>query len=229
MSRSLPRLREELSVLMLAAAAFWGGSAEASEDKPAAPGGPAQPTTDPATLPLRWRVWPLFDPYASRREWLASFSWDRLRETSALRRLEGFRLAFGESISTLRACTWVGLEQNSSFRALGSSTYVVELTGYRAIAGVHALGLELGGGVGIVPIALDVSQGDWSLSGLSPSAVARAGLRVGPFRVSVEATNQFTWRWWGRDSAWLRGVGLQLALEQPRKLMRGRHPLILEY
>lgn len=186
-------------------------------------------TDEPAKPPLVWRVWPLFDPFVSRRESLAGFGVTELRPASADDPLSGWTVLFGDATSTVRPHFWVTLERRYLLRFARRSTYMVELSSYDYLAGVRASAFELGAGVGLVPFGVDVSQGDWSLSVASPRSVIRASLKVGGLRMSVDAYNQYTWRVWGGESAWIRGIAVEFAVEQPRITQRAGHPLVFTH
>lgn len=181
---------------------------------------------EPSKPPLVWREWQLFDPFVSRRESLAGFSLDELREVSALVPQSGWSLRFGDATTTLRSRWWIALERHHLLRVARRSTYMLELSSYDYLAGVRAGPVELGGGVGLVPFGVDVSRGDWSLSLASPRASLRGTLKLGAVRLSLDAFRQYTWRVWGEESAWVQGVAFEVAVEQARITHRAGHPLI---
>ncbi len=135
----------------------------------------------------------------------------------------------GETMTTFRPGLWVTLDKRTSFRSTRSSTYMLELASYEYLAGLRVGGLEVGAGVGLVPVGVDVSRGDWSVSFLSPRSLARFGFVIGDVRVSLDAFQQYTWRWWGEPDAWIRGWSVQLAFRQPSMTRRGKHPLVFTY
>jgi hypothetical protein len=174
-------------------------------------------------------VWPLFDPFVSRRERSYSLGREQLRWEDSARTGWGYRLGAGETVATVRSGFWVNLEREFALRLAQHSTYMLELSAYRYQAGLRVWGLEFGPGFGVVPLGLDFESGDFSVSALSPSAQLRVGFKVRGLRISVDAYNQYTWRIWGGESLWVRGVALQLAVEQPRVLKRNGHPLLLQW
>lgn len=201
-----------------------------SPEPPSANGGEtSQPPSDPAQFPLAWKVWPLFDPFVSRRERSYSLGREQLRSGDSAQTGWGYRLGAGETIATVRPGFWVNLEREFALRIAQHSTYMLELSAYRYQAGLRAWIFELGPGVGVVPLGVDFESGDFSVSALSPSAQFRVGFKVLGLRVSVDAYNQYTWRIWGGESLWVRGVAVQIAVEQPRVLKRNAHPLILQW
>lgn len=189
----------------------------------------AEPAVDPASVPIPWRVWPLFDPFVSRRETVLAFGLDQLRDVDSRDARDAWTVGIAQGITTTRPFVWVNLERRLTFRSARRSTYMLDISQYQYTAGVRLFGLELGAGVGLSPLVIDVAKGDWSVSGISPSAVTRAGFKVGVVRVSVDAFSQYLWRWYGGPDARIQGFSIQLALEQPRTLQRKRHPLILTY
>jgi hypothetical protein len=190
---------------------------------------PTGGSSDPAQFPLAWKVWPLFDPFVSRRERSYSLGREQLFRDDEPHAAWGYRLAAGETIATVRSAFWVNVEREFALRLAQHSTYMLELSAYRYHAGLRAWGFELGPGVGVVPLGVDFESGDFSVTALSPSAQVRVGFKVLGLRVSVDAYNQYTWRIWGGESLWVRGVAFQLAVEQPRVLKRNAHPLLLQW
>lgn len=190
---------------------------------------PATSGVTPATMPLAWKVWPLFDPFVSRRENAYSGGIDKvtgLRESEPWRR---YSFGFSETMTTLRSLGWVSVARDFTFHVGEPSSYSFDFSTYRYAAGLRLPGFELGPGVSLVPISVDYTQGHFGLSGLSPAATAQASLKLGKVRIELFAYEQFTWRWLGRDSEWASGLMLRLALEQPRTLRRAEHPLLLQY
>jgi hypothetical protein len=220
-----------LSLATAAAAEPAADQATGPEPEQGSAGAAEQPERDfePAETPLPWRVWPLFDPFVSRREALSSFGLDELREIDERRPRNGWTIGIGDTMTTTRPYLWVNLERQLIFRSTQRSTYMLDLSRYGYTAGVRLLGLEVGAGVGLSPLAVDVSKGKWSVSAISPMALAKAGLKIGKVRLSVDAFSQYLWRWYGRANARIEGIAFQIAFEQKRELKRNRHPLILIY
>ena len=102
-----------------------------------------------------------------------------------------------------------------------------DLLGYSYQAGLRLGPIEVGAGPGLNVLGIDVSDGDWSLSGLSPYASARAGLKTGNFRVSLSAYRAYHFRWLGRADAYLTGFSLELALGAAPKTRFAGHPVVL--
>ncbi len=155
------------------------------------------------------------------------FGHDTLRDTGAARLQDGLTVALGQSLTTFRPGLWVRLDRRIQLRFTRRSTYMLELSSYDYLAGVRLPWLELGGGVGVVPVGMDTSQGDFSLSVLSPRAVATMGLALGPVRFSLDLFQQYTWRVWGGNNAWIRGFSVQLAATRPVVKQRGNRPIVL--
>jgi hypothetical protein len=132
-------------------------------------------------------------------------------------------------MTTLRPHLWARLQRDFVFRVSQPSSYALELSSYRFLAGLRAFGLEVGPSVGIVPLAVDLTDGRFGLSGLSPNAGFEVSFKVGVVRTAVSAYEQFVWQWLGSESSWMHGLTLQLSLEEPRVLKRKEHPLILKY
>lgn len=192
-------------------------------------GSKVQPTVTAATVPLIWNVWPLFDPYASRRENAYAFGLDTSVPVRSTEQHPGWSLSVGQSMTTLRTHMWVRLQRDFVFRVSAPSSFALELSSYRFLAGLRALGLEVGPSVGLVPLALDLTDGRFGVSGLSPNAGLEFSFKIGVVRTAISAYEQFVWHWLGSDSSWMHGLSLQLSLEQARVLKRKEHPLILKY
>jgi hypothetical protein len=229
MSRSA---RPALRVVSLLTRACLGlalcRSGVAQAEAEAAPVAKGQGVSAEST-PLVWHVWPLFDPYVSRRENAYAFGLDTVEPVGTAEQHPGWSLSVGQSMSTLRAHMWVRLQRDFVFRASQPSSYTLELSSYRFLAGLRAAGFELGPSVGLVPLALDLTDGRFGVSGMSPQAGFEIGFKVGVLRTAISAYEQFAWHWLGAENSWMHGLSLQLSLEEPRVLKRKEHPLILMY
>lgn len=87
---------------------------------------------------------------------------------------------------------------------------------FQGLEGGGHLGIfEVGTTAGLSAISVDVSHGDWSFGLLQPRVSAFAGLKIQQFRLRAVALSEFYWRWLGEDSAFVRGLGLQLVIGTP--------------
>ena len=179
------------------------------------------------STPLEKRRWALFDPFFSARESLLFGGPVSLREIDQQRSLHGLTIGFGDTTRETRGPLWLSLERNFDVRLLSKWTVLAEFTSYTYQAGFRLGPIEIGAGPGLNVLAVDVSDGDWSLSGLSPRANVKAGLKTGSVRVSLSAYRAFQWRWLGRPNAYLTGFSLELALEAPRRSRFAGHPVVL--
>lgn len=81
--------------------------------------------------------------------------------------------------------------------------------------GAHLGIFEVGASAGVSALSVDVAHGDWSFGLLQPRVSALAGLKIQELRLRAVAFSEFYWRWFGEDSAFVRGIGLQLVVGTP--------------
>jgi hypothetical protein len=234
--RSLPRIGSLALLLLLSApdarAAEPAAPAAAPVVEPTPPA-PTQTAEDRRALaalrnvPIPRKRWALLDPFFSGRESMLYGGPVSLREVDQATPMHGATVGYGQSVRQTRGPLWISLERDYDLRLFSKWTMLFGLTSYTYQAGIRFGPIEFGAGAGLNVLGFDVSDGDWSLSGLSPRASAKAGLKTGSFRVSLLAYRQYHWRWLGRPDAYLTGFSLELALEQAPRTRFAGHPVEL--
>lgn len=179
-------------------------------------------------IPIVRKPWALFDPFYSQRESRVFGGPVSLRETDQAIAMHGATIGFGDTQRETRGPLWLSIERSFDLRLFSKWTMLFGLLGYSYQAGLRIGPIEFGAGPGLNVFGIDVSDGDWSVSGFSPRASARAGLKTGNFRVSLSAYRAYHFRWFGRASAYLTGFSLELALEAPPKTRFAGHPVVLK-
>jgi hypothetical protein len=177
--------------------------------------------------PIPRKRWALLDPFFSGRESMLYGGPVSLREVDQVTPMHGLTLGYGQSVRQTRGPLWISLGRDYDVRLFSKWTMLFGLTSYSYQAGLRFGPIEFGAGAGLNVLGFDVSDGDWSLSGLSPRASAKAGLKTGNFRVSLLAYRQYHWRWLGRPGAYLTGFSLELAVEQAPRTRFAGHPVKL--
>jgi len=177
-------------------------------------------------VPIPWKRWPLFDPFASAREIVWFGGPARLREVDQVEPLRGVALGVAETIRETRGPFWLSLQRTWELRVHSKWT-VVPILRYLYEGGLRLGGVEVGAGPTLIPLTLDYSDGKFSFGGVSPGATARLGFKTGGFRVSLRAGREYLWRWFGQPSAVMSALILEIAAERPRTLRRNGHPIIL--
>lgn len=204
---------------------------------------PATPQTSPAPalseeeqaaaiakfreIPIVRRRWALFDPFYADRESRLFGGPVSLREIDQRIAMHGATIGFGDTQRETRGPFWLSVERSFDLRLFSKWTMLFDLIGYSYQAGLRLGPIEIGAGPGLNVLGIDVSDGDWSLSGLSPYASGRVGLKTGNFRVSLSAYRAYHFRWLGRADAYLTGFSLELALAAPPKTRFAGHPVVL--
>lgn len=178
-------------------------------------------------IPLVRRRWALFDPFYADRESRLFGGPVSLREIDQQSAMHGATIGFGDTQREARGPFWLSVERSFDLRLFSKWTMLFDLVGYSYQAGLRLGPIELGAGPGLNVLGIDVSDGDWSLSGLSPHASARIGLKTRSFRVSLSAYRAYHFRWLGRADAYLTGFSLELALAAPPKTRFAGHPVVL--
>jgi hypothetical protein len=189
----------------------------------------ARPTTiSYAEVPLRWKRWALFDPFADRREQIYSIGRVEWNERPSDRVFEGVELKGGERISTQRGPWILSGRREVALRLMAPTTIALGLA-VLSFTGNLAIGpLEIGAGPGVTLANIDYSSRDFSLGFLSPRATADAGVRLGIVRLGCSFSEEYLWRWWGRESARAESIMVEIAITEPRQTHRSGHPLIIE-
>lgn len=101
------------------------------------------------------------------------------------------------------------------FRAFDSKSFSVSPF-FQGLEGGVKLGfVELGASFGVSALSVDVAHADWSVGFLQPRTSAVAGLNFRDFHLRAAAFSEYYWRWFGRDSALVQGIGIQLIVGVP--------------
>lgn len=188
---------------------------------------PTEPASLPAEAPVPWKRWRLFDPFVAPRELVWHGGPASLREVDRAKPFRGAAFGVAETIRETRGFVWLSLQRNWELRVHSKWTFVPILR-YVYEGGFRLGGLELGGGPTLIPLTPDYSDGKFSFGGMSPGATARVGFKTGAFRISLRGAREYLWRWFGQPSAVMDALTMELAVEQPRPLRRGSHPIVLE-
>ena len=182
----------------------------------------------PASGAYHHRRWALFDPFLSAREVALFGGPSSLRETDAVTPLRGAGFGLALTQRETRGPFWLSMQREFELRIHSNWSFLLELSRFTYEGGLHVGPIEIGAGPAVTPIALDISNGDVSLSGLCPRATARLGVKTGHFRVSLRVHQEYLWRWFGREPAWMTGFALEAALENPKRTHWGGHPIVIE-
>ncbi|AKU99062.1 hypothetical protein AKJ09_05726 [Labilithrix luteola] len=103
------------------------------------------------------------------------------------------------------------------FRAFDSKSFSVTPF-FQGLEGGVKLGfLELGASVGVSAVSVDIAHTDWSVGFLQPRTSALAGLSFRDVHLRALAFSEYYWRWVGRDSALVQGLGIQLIIGVPAR------------
>jgi hypothetical protein len=231
-------------------AAFWttrGACAEpvlpVEPPEPGDPGTPTEPAVpaergsatpsapsaslSPAYVPYHHRRWRLFDPFLSGHETVLFGGPSSFREGAATSSTSGGSLGVGFTQRDKRGPVWLSLQRDFELRVYSGWAFLLELSKYTYEAGLKLGPIEIGVGPGVTPVAVDLMDGDFSLSGLCPRATGRVGVKTGKFRASVRGYREYLWRWLGRDDAWITGFVIEVAVEAPRRTHWGGHPVVI--
>jgi len=101
------------------------------------------------------------------------------------------------------------------FRAFDSKSYSFTPY-YQGLEGGLGVGvIELAASIGLSPLSIDVAHTRWSVGFLQPRTSALVGLRFRNFHLRGVIYSEYYWRWFGRDSALVQGVGIQLIVGSP--------------
>jgi hypothetical protein len=216
---------------------------------PASTAAPPPRTPRVEELPVRWKVWRLFDPKLAPRELGWSIGPGYLRTLGREQLQYGIVIGRKETMEERRGPLFLSLEREWALRLYERWT-IIPVYRYGLLGGLRVGPIEVAAGVSAIPFALDYAEGRFSFSGPSPGAALRVGFKTGKLRVSVRAEREYLWRWGGQPSprnpptgkslldalrvwhwtgqpdAMMTGLMLEIAGEQTPDYRSGGHPLI---
>lgn len=190
-------------------------------------GAPSRVHAEPDASERPYREWALLDPYLSERESGPGFGWVEYRETSRGSVSRGVSVELGGTVTTTRRHLFSELRQAFFFRALSNSRYVFGASEYSLHAGLSLGPLELGPGFGILPFAVDLTDGDFGLSVLCPQGSVMLSVDLGAVELGVRAYQGYVFQVLGGDDAFVRGITLDVSFQ--RKPPKGRPPRVERY
>lgn len=183
----------------------------------------------PSELPLRWKRWPLFDPFVDSRERGAVVTWTEWREVTSNLRSVGATIAIADQVSTIRRPWAVTLATEAvALSLLEGPVLALGLAEYQLLGSLDAGSVRIGAGAGLLPMSMDYAEGDFSIAIASPRAIAAASFKLGTARVLLSAHTGYLPRLFGRGHAITQGLSITLLIEQKRTMKRGNHPLVID-
>lgn len=121
----------------------------------------------------------------------------------------GAEFRFGNRLTWYRGAAYITSSEGMALRFLDATSVSLSLLQNGGHAGLHAGPVDLGAGFAVSLLNFDYLKHDLSFGMASPRALAFAGVRLGSFRIGLEAHSEYYWRWFGRDY-FFRGIGLSL-------------------
>jgi hypothetical protein len=178
----------------------------------------------PLPQPRTWRSsarWALLDPYTAHHYRLFSFQLVDFRELSARSPSPGYALSLGEGLSTVRGAFQAGALQEHELRLVPDDSLSLTLSRYQWQAGPRLGPLEPRVRVGFSLLHVDYGDDGWSFGMFSPRVGAGLWLNLGSLQLGVSVFSEYSWRWFGDQSAYVRGFTFELLpraapLRQPR-------------
>ncbi len=175
-----------------------------------------------------YREWALLDPYLSERESGPGVGWVEMREAHGGAVSRGLSLELGGTVTTTRSHLFSELRQSFFFRALSNSRYVFGASEYSLHAGLSLGPVELGSGFGILPVGVDLDDGELGLQVLCPQGSLLLSLDLGGLELGVRAYQGYVFQLLGGNDSFVRGVTLDLNFQRkppknrPREIERYR-------
>lgn len=178
----------------------------------------------PQPRPRTWRSptgWALLDPYTALRHRLLTFQLVDFRELSARSPSPGYALSVGEGLTTARGAFQAGALQEHELRLVPDDSLSLTLSRYQWQAGPRLGPLEPAVRVGFSLLHVDYGDDGWSFGMFSPRVGAGVWLSLGALKLGVSVFSEYGWRWFGDQSAFVRGLTFELLpraapLRQPR-------------
>jgi hypothetical protein len=175
-----------------------------------------------APAPKRVR-WALLDPFSARHASNIGLTLVRSRRLSDADLATGYGLSWGESLTTLRGSFMAGALLEHELRLVPSDSISLTLSRYQWEAGLRLGSLEPLARVGFSVLHVDVGSSGPSFGMFSPRVGAGLWLKLPTLRLGVSAFAEYFWRWVGDESAFVRGLSLELQPSlPPLRKPRGR-------
>jgi hypothetical protein len=169
---------------------------------------------EPAPAKRPYREWVLLDPYTSERESGPGLGYVELEEVSSGLVSRGVSLELGGTITTTRGQLFSELRQAFFLRALSNSRYVFGASEYSLHAGLSLGPVELGTGFGVLPIGLELADGEFGLQMLCPQGSLLLAVDLGGVELGLRAHQGYVFHVWGGAAAFVRGLTLDLSLQR---------------
>lgn len=191
-------------------------------DQPPEPPLPAAAAPAPQTKSARatryypappHRPWLLLDPFTARHARSIAFGLLDARLLSRSAASPGYSLAFGENLTTVTSYFAAGALQEHELRLVPDDALVVNLSRYQWEGSLRLGVLEPTVRVGFTTLHLDVGDAGFSFGAFSPRVGAGLWLALPSARLGVSVFSEYFWRWWGEESALVRGLTFEI---QPR-------------
>ena len=186
----------------------------------------------PLPQPRSWRSsarWALLDPYTAHHHGLLSFQLVDFRELSARSPSTGYGVSFGEALTTVRGAFQAGALQEHELRLVPDDSLALTLSRYQWQAGPRLGLLEPRVRVGFSLLHVDYGDEGFSFGMFSPRVGAGLWLGLGSVQLGVSVFSEYSWRWFGEPSAFVRGFTFELLpraapLREPRTLPAPKTP-----
>jgi hypothetical protein len=186
---------------------------------------PPAPEPQPAYVapaPQRAR-WALLDPFTARHARVLGFSLLRSRLLPADASSSGYGLTVGEALTTLRGSFLAGGLLEHELRLVPADAFSLILSRYQWEAGPRLGLVEPLVRVGFSVAHFDYGSSGFSFGMLSPRVGAGVWLTLSGLRLGVSVFSEYSWRWLGEPSAFVRGLSFELQPAAP-PLRRPRRP-----
>jgi len=179
----------------------------------------APPSNERVTLR---RPWVLLDPYTARHTGQFALGWLSFRSEREQDSKIGYSLAVGEGVTTQRGAFVAGGRWEHELHLVPSETIGLSISRYQWEAGPRLGPIEPMARVGFTLAGVDLSRDSFSFGMFSPRAAISVFVHFQAVRVGVSAFTEYWWRWIGDESAFVRGMTLEL---QPRlEPLRKKNP-----
>jgi hypothetical protein len=158
--------------------------------------------------------WSILNPYWARHARSLSLGIVGFRRLSERHENLGYSLAFGESLTTVRGPFLAGARQEHELRFVPHDSLSLGLWRYQWEAGPRIGPLEP-----MVRVGFTVANLGWG-NGLqfgmfSPRVGAGLWLKLGKSRIGLNVFTEYSWRWVGREDAYVHGLVLEVNPDAP--------------
>lgn len=159
--------------------------------------------------------WALLDPFTARHATSLTLELAAFRPLSAVESSPGGALAYGEALSTVRGPFIAGALREHALRLVPGDALSLTLSRYQWEAGLRLALLEPQLRVGFGLLHLDVADDGVSFGMFTPRVGAGLWLKLSAVRVGVSVFSEYFWRWAGGESAFVRGLTLEIQPAAP--------------